>query len=164
MKKIAVLHDKGDYGKGLAEFAKDFLEKDPRAEVVFYEGITPGAVDYSAVVQKIKRSEAEAVIFGGYHPEASKLVQQMRKEDPHLPALMQSSDLSNASLAEQMGVGFLHKYSKSLSLELRNFIIRHFAFGEFIFRDPETMKEVARAVDLQALQQRIMEWGYLLVC
>jgi branched-chain amino acid transport system substrate-binding protein len=80
LKKIAVLHDKGDYGKGLAEFAKAFLEKDPRAEVVFYEGITPGAVDYSAVVQKIKKSGAEAVIFGGYHPEASKIVTQMRKK------------------------------------------------------------------------------------
>jgi branched-chain amino acid transport system substrate-binding protein len=79
LKKIAVLHDKGDYGKGLAEFAKSFLEKDSRAEVVLYEGITPGAVDYSAVVQKIKRSGAEAVIFGGYHPEASKIVTQMRK-------------------------------------------------------------------------------------
>jgi len=80
VKKIAVLHDKGDYGKGLAEFAKSFLEGDSRAEVVLYEGITPGAVDYSAVVQKIKQSEAEAVIFGGYHPEASKLVQQMRNK------------------------------------------------------------------------------------
>jgi branched-chain amino acid transport system substrate-binding protein len=79
-KKIAVLHDKGDYGKGLAEFAKGFLEKDPRAEVVLYEGITPGAVDYSAVVQKIKRSKADAVIFGGYHPEAAKIVAQMRKK------------------------------------------------------------------------------------
>ena len=80
LKKIAVLHDKGDYGKGLAEFAKGFLEEDERAEVVLYEGITPGAVDYSAVVQKIKRSGAEAVIFGGYHPEASKIVSQMRKK------------------------------------------------------------------------------------
>jgi branched-chain amino acid transport system substrate-binding protein len=78
--KIAVLHDKGDYGKGLAEFAKAFLEADSRAEVVFYEGITPGAVDYTAVVQKIKKSGAEAVIFGGYHPEASKIVSQMRKK------------------------------------------------------------------------------------
>jgi len=80
LKKIAVLHDKGDYGKGLAEFAKGFLEADSRSEVVLYEGITPGAVDYSAVVQKIKRSGAEAVIFGGYHPEASKIVSQMRKK------------------------------------------------------------------------------------
>jgi len=78
--KIAVLHDKGDYGKGLAEFAKGFLEQEPNGEVVLYEGITPGAVDYSAVVQKIKNSGAEAVIFGGYHPEASKIVSLMRKK------------------------------------------------------------------------------------
>jgi branched-chain amino acid transport system substrate-binding protein len=80
VKNIAVLHDKGDYGKGLAEFAKSFLEQAPNAKVVLYEGITPGAVDYSAVVQKIKQTGAEAVIFGGYHPEASKIVTQMRKK------------------------------------------------------------------------------------
>jgi len=80
LKKIAVLHDKGDYGKGLAEFAKQFIEEGKKAEVVLYEGVTPGAVDYSAVVQKLKRSKAECVIFGGYHPEASKIVMQMRKK------------------------------------------------------------------------------------
>ncbi len=80
LKKIAVLHDKGDYGKGLAEFAKGFIEKEPGMEVVLYDGVTPGAVDYSAVVQKIKRTKAEAVIFGGYHTEASKIVTQMRKK------------------------------------------------------------------------------------
>ncbi len=80
LKKIAVLHDKGDYGKGLAEFAKKFLEESGRAEVVLFEGVTPGAVDYSAVVHKVKRSKAQAVIFGGYHPEASKIVSRMRKK------------------------------------------------------------------------------------
>ena len=78
VKKIAVIHDKGDYGKGLAEFAKIFVEKSGRAKVVLFEGVTPGAVDYSAVVQKIKHSGAEAVIYGGYHPEASKIIMQMR--------------------------------------------------------------------------------------
>ena len=80
LKKIAVLHDKGDYGKGLAEFAKGYIEKEDGAELVLYEGVTPGAVDYSAVVQKLKQSGAEAVIFGGYHPEASKIISQMRKK------------------------------------------------------------------------------------
>ncbi len=80
LKKLAVLHDKGDYGKGLAEFAKRFIDQSGRAEVVLYEGVTPGAVDYSAVVQKIKRSDAEGLIFGGYHPEASKIVMQLRKK------------------------------------------------------------------------------------
>jgi branched-chain amino acid transport system substrate-binding protein len=81
LKKIAVIHDKGDYGKGLAEFAKKFIKDSGKAEVVLYEGITPGAVDYSAVISKIKRSGAEGIIFGGYHPEASKLISQMRKKN-----------------------------------------------------------------------------------
>lgn len=80
VKNIAVIHDKGDYGKGLAEFAKDYIDKSGKGKVVLYEGVTPGAVDYSAVVQKIKRSRADAVIFGGYHPEAAKIVMQMRKK------------------------------------------------------------------------------------
>ena len=86
-----------------------------------------------------------------------KLVEQMRKDDPFLPALMQSSDLSNAKLAAKLGVGFMHKHSTSLSQELRNFIIQNFAFGEFIFRDPVTLEEVTRAKDLQALQKKIQE-------
>ncbi|HOF04463.1 MAG TPA: branched-chain amino acid ABC transporter substrate-binding protein [Syntrophales bacterium] len=80
VKKIAVLHDKGDYGKGLAEYARTFIASSGKARVVLFEGITPGAVDYSAVVNKIKQSGAEAVIYGGYHPEASSIVIQMRKK------------------------------------------------------------------------------------
>lgn len=80
VRKIAVIHDKGDYGKGLAEFTRSFIEQSGTAAVVLFEGVTPGAVDYSAVVQKIKHSGAEAVIFGGYHPEASKIVSQMRQK------------------------------------------------------------------------------------
>lgn len=79
-KKIAIVHDKGDYGKGLAEFAKGFLAADNRAELVLFEGITPGAVDYSAIINKIKRSGAQVLIYGGFHPEASKIIQQMRKK------------------------------------------------------------------------------------
>jgi len=79
-KKIAVIHDKGDYGKGLAEIAKRLIEKSGKAEVVLFEGITPGAVDYTAIVQKIKRKGADTVLFGGYHPEASKIVTIMNKK------------------------------------------------------------------------------------
>jgi branched-chain amino acid transport system substrate-binding protein len=78
--KVAVLHDKGDYGKGFAEFAKKFLDESGKAEVVLFEGITPGAMDYSSIVQKVRREQAEALIFGGYHPEASKLTSQMKRK------------------------------------------------------------------------------------
>jgi branched-chain amino acid transport system substrate-binding protein len=81
LKKLAVIHDKGDYGKGFAEYAKKYLEDSSGAKVVLYEGVTPGAVDYSAIVQKIKYSGADAVIYGGYHPEAASVVQLMRKRN-----------------------------------------------------------------------------------
>jgi branched-chain amino acid transport system substrate-binding protein len=108
VKKIAVLHDKGDYGKGLAEFAKGFIEKSPKAEVVLYEGITPGAVDYSAVVQKIKRSRAEAVIFGGYHPEASKIVSQMRKKR------MKTYFISDDGVKDETFIKVARKYAEGV--------------------------------------------------
>jgi len=79
--KIAILHDKGDYGKGFAETAKLYFEEDGRAKIVVFDGITAGAVDYSAVINKIAVSGADVVVYGGYHPEASKLVTQMRKKN-----------------------------------------------------------------------------------
>ncbi|MDZ4185901.1 MAG: branched-chain amino acid ABC transporter substrate-binding protein, partial [Desulfuromonadales bacterium] len=64
-KKIAILHDKGDYGKGFADFAKAAIEADGKAKVVTYEGITPAAMDYSAVIQLLRKDGADAIIFGG---------------------------------------------------------------------------------------------------
>jgi branched-chain amino acid transport system substrate-binding protein len=85
-KKIAILHDKQDYGRGFAEFAKKFIdESGGTGKVSLFEGITAGAVDYSAVIQKVRQSGAEAVIYGGYHPEASKLVMGMRKKKLEVP-------------------------------------------------------------------------------
>ncbi|TLM64770.1 MAG: branched-chain amino acid ABC transporter substrate-binding protein [Deltaproteobacteria bacterium] len=84
-RKVAVLHDKGDYGKGFADSAKAALEKDGKAAVVLYDGITPGAMDYSAVIQKVRKEGADAVIYGGYHPEASKLVALMKKKRVDIP-------------------------------------------------------------------------------
>lgn len=84
-KKVAILHDKGDYGKGFADFSRLAIDAGGQARVVLYEGITPGAMDYSAVIQKVRHAGADAVIYGGYHPEASKLVAQMKKKRIGIP-------------------------------------------------------------------------------
>jgi len=85
-----------------------------------------------------------------------KLCKKVKDDDEFMPLLLQSSDMNNKKYADELGVGFIHKYSKTLSIELRNYIIRQFAFGEFIFRDPKTMKEIGRASDLQSLQHMIL--------
>ncbi len=77
-------------------------------------------------------------------------------DDDKVPFLLQSSSLEHRRIAEEMGAGFIHKYSKSLSLELRNFIIQNLAFGPFVFRNPDTLEPIAIATDLQSLQQKLL--------
>jgi len=84
LKSVAVLHDKQSYGKGFADFTVGYL-KQGGAKVVLYEGITERAMDYSAVLNKVAKSDAEVLVFGGYHPEASKLVQQMNRMGLDIP-------------------------------------------------------------------------------
>lgn len=78
VKTVVILHDKGDYGKGAATLAKQYFEE-AGVDVLLFEGVTPGAVDYSAIVTKVERENPDLVVWGGYHPEASKIVTLMRK-------------------------------------------------------------------------------------
>lgn len=105
-----------------------------------------GVISDIAYQRKGKR-DAEAGI---------RLCKKVRADDPHMPVLLQSSDTEYHKRAEELGCGFIHKYSRTLSIELRNYVIRQFSFGEFVFHDPRTKKEVCRASDLQALQQAIL--------
>jgi len=77
-------------------------------------------------------------------------------DDDKVPFLLQSSSSAHKQLAEGLGAGFINKYSKSLSIELRNFIIQNLAFGPFVFRNPDTMEPIAIAADLQSLQQKLL--------
>jgi CheY-like chemotaxis protein len=77
-------------------------------------------------------------------------------DDNKVPFLLQSSSLVHKQMAEELGAGFIYKYSKSLSLELRNFIIQNLAFGPFVFKNPDTMEPLAIATDLQSLQQKLL--------
>ncbi|MBN1108276.1 MAG: phosphoenolpyruvate synthase [Bacteroidales bacterium] len=85
-----------------------------------------------------------------------RLCEVVMADDDKVPFLLQSSNLGHKEKAESMGAGFIHKYSKSLSLELRNFIIQNLAFGPFVFRNPETLEPIAIATDLQSLQQKLL--------
>lgn len=89
-------------------------------------------------------------------PEAGlRFCRLAREKDPLMPFLLQSSELKNQAKAQDLRATFIHKYSKTLAIELRNFMIRYMAFGEFIFRDPDTHEEIGRASNLRDLQHSI---------
>ncbi len=80
-KKVAIIHDNGEYGKGYAEDNKKLLEAAGKAKVVLFEAVNPDGVDYTSIVRKLRKEKIDVIVFGGYHPTASKLLQQMQRNN-----------------------------------------------------------------------------------
>src|SRR5215472_77899 len=78
-KKIAFVHDKTAYGKGLADEVKKTLNAAGKQETL-YEAITAGDKDYSALVSKLKQANIDVLFYGGYHTEAGLIIRQMRDQ------------------------------------------------------------------------------------
>ena len=83
------------------------------------------------------------------------LCRLIKADNPTLPYLLQSSQESMRSVAEELGVGFVRKTSKTLIHELSEYIAREFAFGDFIVTDPLTGQETARARNLYEFERLI---------
>ena len=79
------------------------------------------------------------------------LVKHIKADDPMMPVLLQSSQNEISAVAEELGVGFLRKYSKTLMIQLSDYIRDEFGFGDFVFRDAEHA-EYARASNLKELE------------
>jgi branched-chain amino acid transport system substrate-binding protein len=102
-KKIAVIHDKTTYGKGLADAALDNMHKFGVKEVL-YEGVNTGEKDYSAIVSKIKASGADYLMWGGLHTEGGLILRQMR--DQGMNTIMISGDgITDSEFASIGGPG-----------------------------------------------------------
>ncbi len=75
-KRIAILNDKGAYGKGLADAFKATLNAGGITEVI-NDALTPGDKDFSALTTRLKAEKVDVLYFGGYHPEGGLLVRQL---------------------------------------------------------------------------------------
>jgi branched-chain amino acid transport system substrate-binding protein len=78
-KKIAIIHDKTAYGKGLADETKQAMNAAGKKEAL-YEAYTAGEKDYTALVSKLKQAGIDVLYVGGYHTEAGLIVRQMRDQ------------------------------------------------------------------------------------
>ncbi|GJD42748.1 Leu/Ile/Val-binding protein [Methylobacterium cerastii] len=85
-KKIAFVHDKTPYGKGLADETLKALKANGGKDAI-YEGINPGEKDYSALVSKLKSNKIDVVYFGGYYTEAGLILRQMSDQGLKAPLM-----------------------------------------------------------------------------
>ena len=85
------------------------------------------------------------------------LCKLVKAEDPTMPFLMQSSQENMRNIAQQLGVGFIKKTSKTLTHDVEEYIGREFGFGDFVLTDPESGEEISRATDLYEFEKIIAE-------
>ena len=102
-KKVAVVHDKTTYGKGLADETRKAMSKGGMKEVL-YEGVNTGEKDYSALVSKIKQSGADLIYWGGLYTEGGLIVRQMRDQGVKAP-LMGGDGITSDEFASVGGPG-----------------------------------------------------------
>ena len=107
-------------------------------------------------------SDVGFTLHKGDKPEDEKLdagidlVKFIKADNKKMPVLLQSSQESIASVAKELGVGFLRKHSKTLMLKLSDYIKEEFGFGDFVFRDADHV-EYGRAANLKELEKLMRE-------
>ncbi|MEM7168593.1 MAG: branched-chain amino acid ABC transporter substrate-binding protein [Pseudomonadota bacterium] len=82
-KKIAILHDGGAYGLGLAEETKKKINSLGVSEVIF-DSYQPGDVDYSPVVNKLIDAGTDVLFVGGYPAEMGLILREARDQNDDL--------------------------------------------------------------------------------
>ena len=132
-KNVAIVHDKSQYGQGLADLTKAALNKAGMQEAM-YEAITPGEQDYTALVTKMKENKIDVIYFGGYHPEAALIVKQSR--DQGLMAPLLSGDSLNtqefATLAGKASDGVMFtNAAEARNLPSAQAVVKEFRDGGF---------------------------------
>ena len=93
-KRVAILHDKSQYGQGLAEQFRNTAEKDG-GNILIFEGVTQGDKDFTAILTKVKGLNPEVIYFGGMYPEGSLITKQ--SHDLGLKAIIMGGDGLNSS-------------------------------------------------------------------
>jgi len=103
VKKIAIVHDKTAFGKGIADETRERLITHGIHDVL-YDGINRGEKDFSALVSKIKASGANLLFFGGYYYEGGLIVRQMRDQGL-TTTFMGTTGMASQEFASVSGAG-----------------------------------------------------------
>ncbi|HEY2430112.1 MAG TPA: branched-chain amino acid ABC transporter substrate-binding protein, partial [Acidimicrobiales bacterium] len=76
-KKVAVIDDGSEYGKGIADIVRTKL-KAAGVTITDSESIDPKGTDFSSTVNNIKGASPDAVFYGGYYQQAGIILKEMR--------------------------------------------------------------------------------------
>ncbi len=96
-KKIGVIDDKSDYGKGLADTVRQGLTQ--AGATLVNDSIDPKASDYSSTVNNMHSANVDAIFYGGYYADLARLMQQLRDGGVKVPIVSDDGAADNKLLA-----------------------------------------------------------------
>lgn len=91
---------------------------------------------------------------GKKHHNAGQLLLKEITEQLLVPCLLQSGDIKNKKIAEQLKVDFLWKDSESLSHDILMFLTQRCGFGDFIFKTSYG-KPIAHASSIEDFEEKL---------
>jgi branched-chain amino acid transport system substrate-binding protein len=152
---IAIIHDKQQYGEGLATAVREALEAAGR-EVAFFEGITTGEKDFTALIDKLKSEKVDLLYYGGYHPELGLILRQSA-EKSFRPVFMGPEGVGNKDLnaiAGEAAEGLLVTLPKAFDQDPDNQAIVEAikalgkdASGPFVFTSYAALEVIRQAAE-----------------
>src|SRR6266516_7007247 len=75
--KVAIIHEDGPYGVGVAQATEQFA-KERGLQIVLREGYSSSAPDLSSLVTKLKRAGSDVISHVGYNPDITLFLRQAR--------------------------------------------------------------------------------------
>ena len=153
-KVVAVIHDKQQYGEGIATAVKQTLEK-KGVKVALFEGINAGDKDFGSLIQKLKQANVDFVYYGGYHPELGLILRQAKEKGLNAK-FMGPEGVGNDSIsqiAQGASEGLLVTLPKSFDTDPANkAIVEEFAknkqdpTGPFVFPAYSAVEVIAGGI------------------
>ncbi|WP_448652571.1 branched-chain amino acid ABC transporter substrate-binding protein [Pseudomonas fluorescens] len=153
-KVVAVIHDKQQYGEGIATAVKQTLEK-KGVKVALFEGINAGDKDFGSLIQKLKQANVDFVYYGGYHPELGLILRQAKEKGVNAK-FMGPEGVGNDSIsqiAQGASEGLLVTLPKSFDTDPANkAIVEEFAknkqdpSGPFVFPAYSAVEVIAGGI------------------
>ena len=154
-KIVAVLHDKQQYGEGIATAVKKTLEE-KNTKVAVFEGINAGDKDFSSLIAKLKQANVDFVYYGGYHPELGLILRQAKEKGLNAK-FMGPEGVGNDSIsqiAQDASEGLLVTLPKSFDQDPTNqALVKAFQAkkedpsGPFVFPSYSAVEVIAQAIE-----------------
>ena len=85
--KVAIIHEDGPYGVGVAS-SNEATAKKHAMEVVLKEGYSATAPDLSSLITKLKRARPAVIFHTGYNPDITLFMRQAREQGLRWKALV----------------------------------------------------------------------------